>query len=113
MVRVLALSGTLAPVERPLLERAWVRARIARLLEMRDAPEKFPGLERDMAEEMDVVPIESLLYRGRAALTRARELRETLRASLGGDNGGGVGVAALDQGALDELLDLLDLAAAE
>ena len=66
-----------------------------------------------VAEEMDVVPIESLLYRGRSALARARELRETLRASLGENNGGGAGVAALDQAALDELLDLLDLAAAE
>lgn len=78
------------------------------LLEQQPLSEPAP-----VAEEMDVVPIESLLYRGRAALTRARELRETLRASLGGDNGGGAGVAALDQGALDELLDLLDLAAAE
>lgn len=66
-----------------------------------------------VAEEMDVVPIESLLYRGRAALARARELRARLRASLGDNNGGGAGVAALDQAALDELLDLLDLAAAE
>ena len=32
----LALAGTLAPVERPLLERAWVKARIARLLDLQD-----------------------------------------------------------------------------
>jgi hypothetical protein len=31
------LTGTLAPTPRPLLERAWVRARIARILEQRDA----------------------------------------------------------------------------
>jgi len=60
----LALAGTLAPVERPLLERAWVRARIARLLEMRDAPEKFPGLERDMTEALKKQAIElSVKYR--------------------------------------------------
>jgi len=60
----LALSGTLAPVERPLLERAWVRARIARLLEMRDAPDKFPGLERDMADALKKQAIElSVRYR--------------------------------------------------
>jgi hypothetical protein len=32
----LALTGALAPVERPLLERAWVKARIARLLDLQD-----------------------------------------------------------------------------
>ena len=78
------------------------------LLEQQPLSEPAP-----VPEEMDVVPIETLLYRGRAALSRARELRERLRQSLGGDNGAGAGVAALDQGALDELLDLLDLAAAE
>jgi len=60
----LALSGALAPVERPLLERAWVRARIARLLEMRDAPEKLPALERDMADALKKQAIElSVRYR--------------------------------------------------
>ena len=62
--KLLALSGTLAPVERPLLERAWVRARIARLLEMRDAPERFPGLERDLADALKKQAIElSVRYR--------------------------------------------------
>jgi len=54
--------------------------------------------------------VESLVYRGRAAVARAREIRERLRASLGPD---GTPVAPLDQGALDELLDLLDLATTE
>jgi len=48
----LPLTGALSTVERPLLERAWVRARIARLMEMRDAPEKVAGLDRDMAEAL-------------------------------------------------------------
>lgn len=62
--RPLALSGTLEPVERPLLERAWVRARIARLLEMRDAPEKFAGVERDLSETLKKQAIElSVRYR--------------------------------------------------
>jgi len=52
------VAGTLAPVERPLLERAWVRARIARLLEMRDAPEKTAGLDGDLAEALKKQAIE-------------------------------------------------------
>ena len=56
--RALSLDGTLAPVERPLVERAWVRARIARLIEMRDTPEKFPGLDRDMSEALKKQAIE-------------------------------------------------------
>lgn len=84
------------------------------LLERQPLSEPEPAEADAEAEgERDVVPIESLVYRGRAALARARELRETLRASLGDTNGGGAGVAALDQAALDELLDLLDLAATE
>ncbi|HEY4187604.1 MAG TPA: VIT domain-containing protein [Polyangia bacterium] len=62
--QVLPLVGTLAPVERPLLERAWVHARIARLIEMRDAPEKFAGLDRDMADALKKQAIElSVKYR--------------------------------------------------
>ena len=51
-----------------------------------------------------VVPIESLLYRGQAALSRARELRETLQRGMGT-------VAPGDRAALDELLALIELAA--
>ncbi len=50
-----------------------------------------------------VVPIESLYYRGRAALARAREVRDTLRAQHG----------APDPELLAELYDLVDLAAAD
>jgi hypothetical protein len=48
------------------------------------------------------VPIESLLYRGRAALDRAVEIRDELRAAPTGN-----------PTALDELFDLLELARAE
>jgi hypothetical protein len=48
------------------------------------------------------VPIESLLYRGRAALDRAVEIRDELRAA-----------PADNPTALDELFDLLELARAE
>lgn len=51
----------------------------------------------------EIVPIESLLYRGSAALQRARELRDQVRAS------GGTPTA--DD--LDELVDLVALAAVE
>ena len=53
--------------------------------------------------EDNVVPIDSLLYRGRAALDRAVEIRDDLRKRG----------ASSDQAALDELFDLLDLARAE
>jgi HPt (histidine-containing phosphotransfer) domain-containing protein len=53
--------------------------------------------------EDTIVPIDTLLYRGRAALDRALEIRDDLR-RRGGSS---------DQTALDELFDLLDLARAE
>ena len=61
--------------------------------------------ERPLSQPVDVVddqvvPIETLLYRGRAALDRAREVRDGLRESSG----------APDPEALAELYDLLDLA---
>jgi hypothetical protein len=57
-----------------------------------------PRVDDGSADE--IVPVESLLYRGRAALARARELRDTLRAA-----------DAPDAALLDELYDLIDLAA--
>ena len=45
----LALAGTLAPVDRPLLERAWVKARIARLLDLHDRGETG-GADPDMKD---------------------------------------------------------------
>ncbi|MDF1505977.1 hypothetical protein PYV61_23695, partial [Roseisolibacter sp. H3M3-2] len=51
----------------------------------------------------DVVPVEQLLYRGRAALARAREVRDQLRASP----------PPPDAALLDELFDLLDLVAVD
>ena len=53
--------------------------------------------------EQAPVPIDVLLYRGRAAIERAREIRDALR------RGGGVA----DAEALGELYDLLDLALTE
>jgi hypothetical protein len=47
-----------------------------------------------------VVPVEQLLYRGRAAIERARDVRDRLRATTG----------APDPALLAELYDLLDLA---
>ena len=41
-----ALAGALAPTPRPLLERAWVRARIARIIEERDT---VAAKDRDLA----------------------------------------------------------------
>lgn len=61
--------------------------------------------DRPLSQPVDViddsvVPIETLLYRGRAALERAREVRDGLRAAPGSP----------DPDALEELYDLLDLA---
>jgi hypothetical protein len=46
----LALAGTLAPVDRPLIERAWVKARIARLLDLHDRNESATGVDPDMRD---------------------------------------------------------------
>jgi hypothetical protein len=62
-----------------------------------------PLVEPSPINDDDIVPIESLLYRGRAALDRAVEIRDELRG----------GAASADQAALNELFDLLDLARAE
>jgi hypothetical protein len=51
----LALSGALASVERPLLERAWVKARIDRLGQQRDA---VSDSDRDLAEALKKQAIE-------------------------------------------------------
>jgi hypothetical protein len=63
---------------------------------------------RPMSEPVDIaeqplVPIDALLYRGRAAIQRAIELREQIR--RGGGNPSDDTIA--------ELFDLLDLALAE
>ena len=49
---------------------------------------------------MEVVPVETLLYRGRAALERAAAIREQIKSS------GGVASPAV----LDEMYDLIGLA---
>lgn len=62
-----------------------------------------PLTEPTPVDDQGVVPVEKLLYRGRAALDRARELRDRLRARGA--------LPASEE--LDELLDLLDLVATE
>jgi hypothetical protein len=65
--------------------------------------ESNPFSEPIPIPEDTVVPIEALLYRGRAALDRAVEIRDEIRRA---------GTHA-DPVALEELFDLLDLARAE
>ncbi|HVX40571.1 MAG TPA: Hpt domain-containing protein [Gemmatimonadaceae bacterium] len=65
--------------------------------------EQHPFVQPVALPEDAVVPIESLLYRGRAALDRAVEIRDQLKRS------GPVS----DPAALEELFDLLELARAE
>jgi HPt (histidine-containing phosphotransfer) domain-containing protein len=54
-------------------------------------------------DDTDLVPIETLLYRGRAALDRAAQVRDGMKQSGAFD----------DREALDELFDLIELARAE
>ncbi|MDB4875694.1 MAG: Hpt domain protein [Gemmatimonadetes bacterium] len=67
-----------------------------------DSLESMPFSEPVHLPEDDVVPIESLLYRGRSALDRAVAIRDELRAAPAGN-----------PAALEELFDLLELARAE
>ena len=57
---------------------------------------------RSLRPKTAIVPVEALLYRGQAALDRARALRDELRSR-----------GSTDPDALHELYDLLDLARAE
>lgn len=59
----------------------------------------------------DLVPIESLLYRGPEALARARVVRDALRDAW--QRAGGTAIDPVAASLLDELSDLLDLAATE
>lgn len=62
----------------------------------------MPLVEPDSADDDEIVPVERLLYRGNAALERARVLRDELRSRN-----------TTDPEVLHELYDLLDLARAE
>ncbi|MCU0617310.1 MAG: Hpt domain-containing protein [Gemmatimonadaceae bacterium] len=61
------------------------------------------------ATDGDIVPIESLLYRGADALARARVVRDELRSAW--QRAGGAAIDPTAASLLDELSDLLDLAA--
>jgi len=92
-----------APLESP---RGRTPARVAALLDSSIlAIESLSGQPLAAAVEIPedaLVPIGSLLYRGRAALDRALEIRDELRRSSGPN-----------KAALDELFELLDLARSE
>jgi chemotaxis protein histidine kinase CheA len=64
--------------------------------------EEMPLIEPARTDDDAIVPVEALLYRGNAALERARALRDELRSR-----------GTTDPEALHELYDLLDLARAE
>jgi hypothetical protein len=73
--------------------------------EIERAPIAIDGVEESDAEEGGaVVSIDALLYRGRAALDRARVVRDEIRAA---EKAG----SAPRPETLSELLDLIDLAA--
>jgi hypothetical protein len=68
-----------------------------------DSLTSAPWLEPEQIPEETIVPIESLLYRGTAALDRAIEIRDEIRRAE----------STADANALEELFDLLELARAE
>ncbi len=78
--------------------REMLNASLTQLSSLEDVPLIEPVRHDDDA----IVPIEALLYRGQAALDRARALRDELRTT-----------GNTDPEALHELYDLLDLARAE
>ena len=82
--------------------RALLQTGIAGFQPLSQAPLSEPASIGDD----DIVPIESLLYRGRAALERAIAVRDEMQRSS--KSGGGPDVAALA-----ELFDLLELARRE
>jgi len=90
-------SGPREPVRTPTGKdlRAFLESGITTIEQLREQPLSEPvALACD-----EIVPIEQLLYRGRAALERAAALRDEIRGS-----------AAPSPDVLDELFDLLDLA---
>lgn len=78
--------------------RQFLQSGIAGFNELDQAPLAPPA----PLDDATVIPIDDLLYRGRAALQRAIEIRDQMRVSGGNTDD-----------ALAELFDLLDLAAAE
>ncbi len=103
-----AVAGEAAPRDTPARPAPATGAALVALLEtgisgMAGLTESLAGAVDAPAEPADtaadVVPIESLVYRGRAALARAREVRDALRADP----------PPPDAALLDELFDLLDL----
>lgn len=102
-----AFQSAGSPPPAPASARGRTPARVAALLDSSIvAIESLAGqplAPRVEIPEDALVPIDSLLYRGRAALDRAVEIRDELRRT---------GVDA-DKAALDELFELLDLARTE
>ena len=78
--------------------RQFLQSGIASFTELDQAPLAPPA----PLDDATLIPIDALLYRGRAALERAIEVRDLIRLS-GGNT----------EESLSELFDLLDLAAAD
>ncbi|HEU4699479.1 MAG TPA: hypothetical protein VFS40_09885 [Gemmatimonadales bacterium] len=106
-LRALVAPATGVPVRESYLEPATVPG----VVEPEPEPEPEPAAAPEPVAptlEPAIVDIGALCYRGRAALERAREVRDALAARLAGD-----GVAPADAAVrplLDELLDLVPLA---
>ena len=96
-----ARSADRAPTASPRSGRA-LRDMLNASLHQLSSLEDVPLIEPVHADEDAIVPVETLFYRGQAALDRARALRDELRSR-----------GTQDPEALHELYDLLDLARAE
>ena len=83
--------------------RALLQTGIAGFQDLSHSPLSEPA---SMGDD-DIVPIESLLYRGRAALERAIAVRDDMQRARS------AGTGAADEASLAELFDLLELARRE
>jgi HPt (histidine-containing phosphotransfer) domain-containing protein len=92
------------PAARPDTPRSGrdLHAMLGESLTMLASLDESPLAEPVATDDDEIVPIESLLYRGNSALERARMLRDRMRRS-----------GSVDPEALNELYELLDLARAE
>jgi|GEM_PF-1036236 len=107
-----AVPTSTAPRTEPVFPRDATRTQTPAppRLVIRDLPVPRPTPVPQSHEAGDIVPITALLYSGAGALARAREVRDALRASWA--ERGGMAVTPEATALLDELSDLLDLAAA-
>jgi chemotaxis protein histidine kinase CheA len=102
-----AAMTPMTPMTPPMAVASASAALIDLSLAALDSLASVPWIEQAEIPEETIVPIESLLYRGTAALDRAIEIRDEIRDEIRRTD------LPRDSDALEELFDLLELARAE